>query len=472
MQALQKVSVLEGTLKDIPLLDLMQVLSLGRQFMSIELQAGDGTPVGAMLLKSGMLLDARAPKGSGKDAFFLMLGDTRAERFSVFRLVGQWHDASPLGKLDNLVLESAGMEAGPTPGQGPTPAHAPAPAHAPTPAPGPAPGPRPVAAPAPRTDAAAPRPAPARAPATPASTPRAVPATEAVRPAPPSAPRPAASPAPAAPRRAAAVSRGRIVALSSPKGGVGKTTLALNLGLALADRGVSVLLVDADPQGGLADSLTERVRQAPGVYDVLTGQRSLESCLLRTRVERLRILPAGRWPVEDSRSPWPGDAGAWGELLEEAARDAHVVLVDTAAGLHGVTTAVLRGCDEVVGVVQAEALGVRSFPALLAFLQGFAPEGRPRLSGVVVNMFQYEQRVSHAALHEALKGLPPDAMFQPVVPRDTALLEAAAAGLPVKLLSPRTPPALAGVFESLAAELSLRLGLERPPAHDVAPLVE
>lgn len=446
MQALQKVSVLEGTLKDIPLLDLMQVLSLGRQFMSIELHAADGAPVGALLLKSGMLLDARAPaKGSGKDAFFLLLGDTRAERFSVFRMVGQWNEIHPLGKLDNLVLESASMPATP------------------------APRPRPVAAPPPRPEAA-PRTGPPSTPAQTPAPPRPVAASVAVGSVAP--PRPAAKPTPAPEARPAAGPRGRIVALSSPKGGVGKTTLVLNLGLALAERGALVMLVDADPQGGLADSLTQRVRRAPGVYDVLTGQRSVESCLLRTRVDRLRILPAGRWPAEDPDSPWPGDAGAWARLLEEAARDAHVVLVDTAAGLHRATTAVLRACDEVVGVVQAEVLGVRSFPALLGFLEGCAPEGRPHLSGVVVNMFQYEHRVSHAALHEALKDLPSDTMLQPVVPRDAALLEAAAAGLPVKLLSQRTSPALAGVFDSLAAELSLRLGLERPPAPEARPLVE
>ncbi len=441
MQAVQKVSVLEGTLKDISLLDLMQVLSLGRQFMSIELQAADGTPVGAMLMKSGMLLDARAPKGSGKDAFFLLLADTRAEKFTVCRLVGQWHDLHPLGRLDNLVLESASMPVTP-------PSR-----------------PRPVAAPPPRPEAG-PRPAPDR---TPPAAARPAPTVDVDRPSPGAAPTP--GPTLAAGRPPVPRPRGRIVALSSPKGGVGKTTLVLNLGLALAERGVSVVLVDADPQGGLADSLTERVRQAPGVYDVLTGQRSTRSCFLRTRVERLKILPAGRWPADEPRSPWPVDADAWARLLEEAARDFHVVLVDTAAGLHSVTTAVLRGCDEVVGVVQAEALGVRSFPALVGFLQGCATEGRPRLSGVVVNMFQYEQRVAHAVLHEALRDLPPDSMLQPAVPRDAALMEAAAAGVPVKLLGQPTP-ALAGVFDSLAAELSLRLGLERPPTPAIGSLVD
>jgi cellulose biosynthesis protein BcsQ len=103
------------------------------------------------------------------------------------------------------------------------------------------------------------------------------------------------------------------------------------------------------------------VRQAAGVYDVLRGRQSLASCLIRTRVEGLSIAPAG---------------------------------------LQAVTTSVLRRCDDVLGVLQAEALSARAFQSLVRFLDQFAEQGRPRLGGIVVNMFQY-QPGGQAVVHDA-----------------------------------------------------------------------
>lgn len=402
--AMQKVSVLRGSLNDISLLDLMQVISLGRQYMSVELQASGGDLLGKLLLKSGMLLDARTPQEHGKDAFFLLLGDPRAESFNVFRLLGSWQNPTPLGRIDSLVMELASV-----------------------------------------------------APAQPVA-----PAVRAAAPAPPVPAERVPSPGP----------RGRLIAISSPKGGVGKTTLTLNLGLALAERGLGVLLVDADPMGGLGDSLTHRVRHAPGVYEILTKRQRLANCLIQTRLKGLAILPAGGWPPDDGEDAWRFSSSAWGELLHEAARSAEVVLVDTAAGLQGVATSVIRHCDDVLGVLQAEFLSARSFQGLIRFLEQFAEQGRPRLGGIVVNMFHYQQGASHHAVHDALSGLPPNIVMQPVIPRDPVLLEASSYGVPVALLDQRSTSALAGIFDSLAADLSLRLGVGQAPARRVTALVD
>jgi hypothetical protein len=76
--------------------------------MAVELEEAEGRVLGALLLKSGMLLDARTRSEQGKDAFFFLLGDPHAESFTVFRMQGVWAGARPLGRLDSLVLESAG----------------------------------------------------------------------------------------------------------------------------------------------------------------------------------------------------------------------------------------------------------------------------------------------------------------------------------------------------------------------------
>jgi chromosome partitioning protein len=401
--AMQPISVLRGSLSDIGLVELLQVISAGRQYMAVELEEGEGRVLGALLLKSGMLLDARTRSEQGKNAFFFMLGEPHAESFTVFRMQGVWAGDKPVGRLDSLVLESAGY--GPAPEAG---------------------------------DWASSLPALPAAPAAPAASER----------------------------------RGRVLAVASPKGGVGKTTLSLNLGVALAERGLSVLLLDADPMGGLGDSLAVRVRQAAGVYEVLTGRQPLASCLIRTRVDGLTILPAGQWPPDDGDHAWRFSRAAWASLLDQASRAAELVLVDTAAGLQAVTTSVLRQCDDVLGVLQAEALGARSFQSLTRFLDQFAEQGRPRLGGIVVNMFQYQAGGSQALVHDALKGLPAGIVMQPVIPRDPVLLEASSYGVPVAFLDRHGPPTLHGVFDTLAADLSTRLGVNRRTGRSVAPFLD
>jgi cellulose biosynthesis protein BcsQ len=127
----------------------------------------------------------------------------------------------------------------------------------------------------------------------------------------------------------------------------------------------------------------------------------------------------------------------------------------------------------VLGVLQAEVLGARSFQGLLKYLEQFSLQGRPRLGGIVVNMFQYQQGASsYPAVHDALRGLPADIVMQPAIPRDPVLLEASAYGVPVALLDEQSPSALAGIFDSLAADLSTRLGVSRVSRRKVIGLVD
>src|SRR5262245_49640724 len=129
--AMQKIAVLRGSLNDISLLDLVQCLSMGRQYMTVELEAS-GHVLGALLVKSGMLLDASTPQERGRDAFFLLLGNSRAANFAVFRLVGSLQTPRPLGRIDRLVLESASAEPAAMAARAPAPALPRAPDRAPS----------------------------------------------------------------------------------------------------------------------------------------------------------------------------------------------------------------------------------------------------------------------------------------------------------------------------------------------------
>jgi len=252
-----------------------------------------------------------------------------------------------------------------------------------------------------------------------------------------------------------------IVSIASAKGGVGKTTLALNLGYAMAQRGWRTLVVDTDPQSGLGLSVAGADRPSRGFNDVVMGESSVEDCLLRTRLSELTLLPFGRSA--------PGETGELANALADGARlrdlfgrlTDHCVLliVDTPAGLGGITTGVLRASSHLVAPVQAEPMALRSLTPLLELIATLREEGcLLELAAIVATMVQTRVEWSLSSTQEIYRLLPSAVALEAVVPRDPVFLEASAKGAPLGLLRHR-PPAVAAVFGVIAAELEQRLGL-------------
>lgn len=254
------------------------------------------------------------------------------------------------------------------------------------------------------------------------------------------------------------------LAITSQKGGVGKTTVAVNLAYALARRGWNTLLMDTDPQGSVGLSLSEKARKCPGFYDALrTGVDGLEY-ILRTRLPELRIMPAGQVEtIFDVKTPGTDARARLRHMLEAVAGNGvDVVIIDTPAGLTGYTADVLREVDFAVVPQQAEPLGVRSLPQMLAALQQLRQHGaRLQLAGLLLTMMQHGQRESAEVARELRQIIPPRLMFETVVPRDPLFLKASGLGVPLGLLY-ANPPAAAVAFDQLAAELEARLRLHAP----------
>lgn len=257
------------------------------------------------------------------------------------------------------------------------------------------------------------------------------------------------------------MSQGRVVAVASMKGGVGKTTVTLNLGYALAQRGWRTLIVDTDPQGSIGLSLTGAARSSVGLVEVLAGEAGLDQAVLGTRLPNLSLLPLGQLAA--------GLAARWTASLEDgrALRTVlgplregwDVILVDTPPGAQGSALGALRQSDAVLAPLQAEPLAARSIAQLLEVVGELRDNGvQTQLVGLVVTMLQSRQRDSLAVAQESWNLFPGDLVLDSTVPRDVAFLEASAAGVPVGLLR-RRPPAVAAVFDRLAAELEPRLGL-------------
>lgn len=258
------------------------------------------------------------------------------------------------------------------------------------------------------------------------------------------------------------MSLGKAVVVASQKGGVGKTTLALNLAYALATRRWRTLLVDADPQGSIGYSIGGSLHEKEGLAEVLAGQRSLADAVVPSRLPDFHLLPVGRVPATGAFAWSAGleDGEKLGRLLDQARRAFEVVIVDTPPSMGGVTVGALRRADFVLAPLQAEPLAARSMRQLLDVLATLREEGADvELAGLVLTMLQSRQDPSLAVAEESWRSFPAHLVLEATVPRDPVFLQASAAGSPVALLH-RRPPAVAAVFDQLAAELEQRIGLE------------
>ncbi|MEZ4363533.1 MAG: ParA family protein [Kofleriaceae bacterium] len=250
------------------------------------------------------------------------------------------------------------------------------------------------------------------------------------------------------------------LAIVSPKGGVGKTTLCLNLAYAFAQLGKKTLLIDTDPQGGIGHSLMGKTKDAIGLVDLLEGEPA-SRVVIQTRNRNLSILPVGQPPWE-RLSEWSADMARPGFLaahLESLEGEHDLAIIDTPAGLSGPTYGVMAYASDLLSPIQTEPLAIRVVGQLMEVLGHLKAQGaRANLCGVVLTMARMRDETSLSISQEAWSLFPERMVLDTVVPRDSELLKASAQGVPVGLLRKRPPPVTA-VFDRIAAELEPRLGM-------------
>ena len=267
------------------------------------------------------------------------------------------------------------------------------------------------------------------------------------------------------------------LAIASQKGGVGKTTVCINLAHALARRGWNTLVVDTDPQGGIGLCLSRSTRHKRGFYDFLAhGSGQARSFILPTRLPEFSIMPAGQTEAFIKQgSPLDETPERITDLLRQLDLNRYdCVMFDTAAGLNGITEIIVRHSDFVMVPQQAEPLAVRSLPLMMETLARFRKEGSPvRVAGILLTMLQSNHEASVKVATELQQMLPARLLLNPSVPRDAMFLDASALGLPLALMR-RNPPPIALLFDQLAAELEERLGLtsQKENTHSHASLLD
>lgn len=250
----------------------------------------------------------------------------------------------------------------------------------------------------------------------------------------------------------------KTIAFVSLKGGVGKTTCALNSAFAFARSGIRTLLVDADPQGAIASSV-DGVGDDVGLAAAL-GDTDTPLQVVVTRLPDLHLLPVGRVDTfdTDAFTKRAREERLLERCLAQARQHYDLVIFDTPAGVGGMTRLVLELVENIIAVVQCEPLALRALPRLMELLAKLRQNGSScSLTGVLSSMSTFREPVVLASLEE-LWALYKDRVFETSIPRDPAFLRASRSGVPLGLLS-RRPPAVAAVFDSLAAEIDSRIGI-------------
>ena len=250
---------------------------------------------------------------------------------------------------------------------------------------------------------------------------------------------------------------GTVYAIANQKGGVGKTTTAVNLAACVAEAGYESLLVDIDPQSNATLGLGIDKHTKPTVYEALLGDLPLAEAIVVTDIAHLSVVPAGP-DLAGATVELPRMAGSENRLRDALApiRDSHAfTLLDCPPSLGPLTVNALVAADRVIVPVQAEYFALEGLAGLLDTLSLIQRELNPRLTvaGMLLTMHDGRTKLAQDVEREVREHFP-RLVFDTVIPRNVRVGEAPSFGKPVIHYDPHS--AGAGAYVDLAKEVAAR----------------
>ena len=234
----------------------------------------------------------------------------------------------------------------------------------------------------------------------------------------------------------------KVIAIANQKGGVGKTTTAVNLSACLADKGKRVIIIDADPQGNTTSGLgIEKQNVSKSIYEVIINDEKIENALMQTMIENLYICPSNIQLV-----------GAEVELVSVISRETRLkvaledirdkydfIIIDCPPSLGLLTLNALTAADTILVPIQCEYYALEGLSQLMNTVKLVQRHLNPSLEveGVVLTMFDARTNLSLQVVEDVKKYFR-NKVYRTIIPRNVRLSEAPSFGLPIILYDPKS----------------------------------
>ena len=235
---------------------------------------------------------------------------------------------------------------------------------------------------------------------------------------------------------------GRIIAIANQKGGVGKTTTAINLSASLASLGKKVLALDLDPQGNMTSGLgVDKDQVENSVYDLIIGQTGIEECICKEVIENLDVLPSNinLSAAEIELIGVENKEYIIRNEMEKIKDRYEFVIIDCPPALSMLTINAMTTADSVLVPIQCEYYALEGLSQLIHTINLVQERLNPALviEGVVFTMYDARTNLSLQVVENVKDNLD-QTIYKTIIPRNIRLAEATSYGMPINLYDPKS----------------------------------